>query len=123
MPGIKPGMTDLGFASGRFRMTLASSTSARDLPLPAARRWTISRVFRWAALALLVFLLAPYIIAPFYRVINPVSTLMAWRFVTGQRVERTWMPLSQISPLIPRAVIAAEDARFCFHRGIDTVEL
>jgi monofunctional biosynthetic peptidoglycan transglycosylase len=80
-------------------------------------------VFRWVALAVIIVLLLPYLIAPLYRAVDPVSTLMAWRFLTGQRVERTWVPLSQMSPLVPRAVIAAEDARFCFHRGIDTVEL
>jgi len=103
---------------------LLTQTSARDPPLPSAkRRWTFWRALRWVALVLLIFLLAPYVIAPFYRVINPVSTLMLWRYMTGQRVERSWVPLSQISPAVPRAVIAAEDGRFCFHRGIDTAEL
>lgn len=71
----------------------------------------------------IVFLLAPYLIAPLYRVVDPVSTLMLWRWLTGQRVERIWVPLSQISPAIPRAVIAAEDGRFCLHHGIDPAEI
>lgn len=92
--------------------------------LPATkRRWTIGRFLRWGALIVVVALLAPYLIAPLYRVVDPVSTLMVWRWVTGQRVERIWTPLSQISPAIPRAVISAEDGQFCSHRGIDTAEL
>src|SRR6185436_2426345 len=54
---------------------------------------------------------------------NPVSTLMMGRWATGKRVERTWAPLTAISPALPRAVLAAEDARFCTHRGIDFGEL
>jgi monofunctional biosynthetic peptidoglycan transglycosylase len=34
-------------------------------------------------------------------------------------VERTWRPLEAISPHLARAVVAAEDARFCAHRGFD----
>ena len=48
---------------------------------------------------------------------------MLWRWVTGARVERTWAPLAAISPALPRAVMVAEDARFCTHRGIDFGEL
>src|SRR3954468_1752209 len=85
-----------------------------------------SPVFRFAravVVMLLVVLLLPYLLAPLYRVIDPPSTLMLWRRVTGARVERTWAPLAAISPALPRAVLAAEDARFCTHRGVDTVEL
>lgn len=34
-------------------------------------------------------------------------------------VAREWRPLAEISPHLARAVIAAEDARFCGHRGFD----
>ena len=80
-------------------------------------------MLRDAAVALFIFTIAPYVIAPLYRVIDPVSMPILWRWITGQRVERVWVPLSQMSPNVPRAVIAAEDGRFCHHRGIDTVEL
>src|SRR5439155_20198233 len=32
---------------------------------------------------------------------------------------RQWEDFSAISPYLPRAVIAAEDAKFCNHHGID----
>lgn len=47
------------------------------------------------------------------------STLMLWRFAMGEPVTRTWVRLDQISPELRMAVIAAEDQRFCDHRGID----
>src|SRR5437588_4179176 len=81
------------------------------------------RIFRASVIAILAVLLLPYAIAPFYRVVDPVSTLMLWRRATGARVERTWMPLSAIAPALPRTVMASEDARFCTHHGIDLGEL
>jgi monofunctional biosynthetic peptidoglycan transglycosylase len=45
----------------------------------------------------LVVLLLPYLLAPLYRFVDPVSTLMLGRWVTGKRVERTWVPLAAMS--------------------------
>jgi monofunctional biosynthetic peptidoglycan transglycosylase len=81
------------------------------------------RVVRYAVIVLAVLVALPYIIAPFYRVIDPVSTLMLWRRITGERVERKWMPLAQISPALPLAVVVAEDGRFCSHHGVDFSEI
>jgi monofunctional glycosyltransferase len=78
---------------------------------------------RYLALALLVLLLLPYLIAPIYRVVDPVSTLMLWRWLTGARVERLVVPLDRIAPALPLAVVTAEDARFCSHHGVDFREL
>lgn len=47
------------------------------------------------------------------------STLMLWRHATGQTVDRVWTGLDSMSPELLRAVIAAEDQRFCAHRGVD----
>lgn len=49
----------------------------------------------------------------------PGTLLMAQRAGEGERVRRTTVPLTQISPHLVRAVIAAEDARFCAHQGFD----
>ena len=66
---------------------------------------------------LLVFL--PYAIVPFYRYVQPVSTPMLWRWLTGGRVERIIVPLSRIAPSLPLSVIVAEDGSFCRNRGVD----
>ena len=68
-------------------------------------------------------LILPYVLVPLYRVINPVSTLMLWRWATGGRVERAFVPLQRMAPALPLTVIAAEDGRFCQHRGIDWEEI
>src|SRR5580693_3135550 len=71
------------------------------------------------AIAVAAVLLIPYFIAPFYRWIDPVSTPMLWRWATGQRVERIFVPLRRIAPALPLTVILAEDASFCHNPGID----
>jgi monofunctional biosynthetic peptidoglycan transglycosylase len=71
------------------------------------------------AIAAIALVLTPYAIAPLYRFIDPVSTPMLWRYLTGQRVERSFVPLSQISPALRIAVIVAEDGSFCRNHGID----
>jgi len=81
------------------------------------------RILRAVVIAAAGLVLLPYAIAPLYRVVDPVSTLMLWRRATGARVERIWMPLSTVAPALPRVVIAAEDARFCIHHGVDLGEL
>jgi len=56
-----------------------------------------------------------------FRFVNPPgSMLMLTKLLTGNSVDRTWVPLDQISPNLVRAVIVSEDGRFCEHSGIDT---
>jgi len=71
----------------------------------------------------LALILLPYLITPLYAVIDPVSTVMLWRRISGARVDRQYVPISRMSPALPRAVIIAEDGRFCTHHGIDLAEI
>jgi monofunctional biosynthetic peptidoglycan transglycosylase len=81
------------------------------------------RLTGWVVAAIVAVLLVPYAIAPFYRFGHPVSALMLSRRLSGARVERIWAPLDSISPAVPQTVIAAEDAHFCAHHGIDWGEV
>jgi monofunctional biosynthetic peptidoglycan transglycosylase len=60
-------------------------------------------------LQLLFFRFVPVLITPH---------LLAQR-MSGVVVQQTWVPLEKISAQMPRAVIAAEDNRFCQHWGVD----
>lgn len=82
-------------------------------------RGGLARVVRWAVVLALAVLILPYLITPLYHVLRPVSTPMVWRWMTGQRVERVYVPLEAMQQWLPLAVLAAEDARFCSHNGID----
>jgi monofunctional biosynthetic peptidoglycan transglycosylase len=81
-----------------------------------AVRRVAGRLVRLAALAAL----AAAGWAAAYAAIDPPTTLL---IETERRrlggVERAWRPLEAISPHLARAVVAAEDARFCSHPGFD----
>src|SRR6266849_4413589 len=82
-------------------------------------RALMRQAIRAVVLIVLVVLLLPYLLAPLYRVGHPVSTLMVRRWLTGAPVSRQWIDFAAISPLLPRSVVASEDAKFCSHHGID----
>ncbi len=83
---------------------------------PSARRrgwlWLVLKLSAYA-LALLALVLGAATVLPM------PSTLMLWRFATGESVSRTWVGLERISPELIRAVIASEDQNYCSHAGID----
>jgi monofunctional biosynthetic peptidoglycan transglycosylase len=59
-----------------------------------------------------------------YRFVDPpTSMLMLIQRLGGTGVHQRWVPLARIAPVLPLAVIASEDARFCYHRGVDWGEL
>ena len=93
---------------------MPAAAKAKRVPMPSLRRIAIG-----VATVVIVFLAAPYVIAPLYRFVDPVSTPMLWRWATGSRVERITTPLPHMSPALPVAVIVAEDGTFCHNRGID----
>src|ERR1700744_5773436 len=98
-------------ACGPMMRTYGDRGQARTAPwrtgdLPD-RSASPRRIIRICLLAIVVVLAIPYLLAPLYRFVDPVSTLMIWRRVTGQRVERHWVPLSHIAPALRLAALTA----------------
>lgn len=83
----------------------------------------MTRLWRALKMALALVLVALAFALLWGRFFPLPSTLMLGRWITGQEVERRWVNLRNISPHLPRAVIASEDQRFCAHWGIDFAEL
>ncbi|MEI9901244.1 MAG: monofunctional biosynthetic peptidoglycan transglycosylase [Hyphomicrobium sp.] len=113
-----------------FDAPLAASpvTDAAAPPMPVAppqRDWR-DLVRRAASAAFLIFVgwfLAVLVLILAYRLINPpFSMLMAQRFLGGTLIDKEWVPIERISPNLTRAVIVAEDGRFCQHWGVDFIE-
>src|SRR4030088_2360398 len=98
-------------------VTMSSQTQ------PLRQRHSLWRLVQVAAIALALVLLLPYLLVPLYRVVDPVSTLMLWRWAHGARVERSFVPIERMAPSLPMTVIASEDGRFCSHRGVDWQEI
>src|ERR1700704_2508051 len=92
-------------------------------PQRTSLRKRLMRALLVLLLGVAFLLLVPYALVPLYRAVDPISTLMLWRWAKGARVERHVVPIDRIAPVLPRSVIAAEDDRFCSHHGIDFDEL
>lgn len=77
-------------------------------------------IFRLAAFAVIALFAGSIVWAGVYRFAEPPGTpLMVTRKMSGVNIDAAWMPLDDISPHLVRAVIAAEDTRFCLHKGFD----
>jgi monofunctional biosynthetic peptidoglycan transglycosylase len=92
-------------------------------PPPTWFRGSLPWAIRVLVVGVALLLLLPYVLTPLYRVVDPVSTLMLWRWAKRARVERMVVPIDRMAAILPRSVLAAEDERFCSHHGIDFREL
>jgi len=101
--------------------TLAETDPVAERTRRSRRR--AARVLRRAGWVLLALAALPFVLTLLYSVINPVSTLMLGRWLTGQPVARSWVPLEAVSAPLIRAVVVSEDARYCMHWGVDTAQL
>jgi monofunctional biosynthetic peptidoglycan transglycosylase len=76
------------------------------------RKWILRGMLGFVAL-FFVWILA-------YTVINPPTT--AYIVSEGKRlgsIDREWVPIEEVASVLPRSIIAAEDANFCQHWGFD----
>ncbi len=94
------------------------------------RKVSLRSVVRWLAIGVgLVWLLAALMLVV-ARWIDPPTTavqmqrrVQAWIHDTPYHKRYEFIPLSQISPDLQHAVVAAEDARFYEHHGFDWHEI
>jgi monofunctional biosynthetic peptidoglycan transglycosylase len=69
---------------------------------------------------LLVLLLVPAALILVHRFLPvPLTPLMVIRLAQGEGLAKDWVPLERMAPILPAAVIAAEDNLFCEHEGFD----
>ncbi|WP_374367802.1 monofunctional biosynthetic peptidoglycan transglycosylase [Dongia sp.] len=80
----------------------------------------IRRLWRLFTRILGLFLLISVLLTAVYAWLPPpVTPLMLLRVLEGNWIHKDWEAYDNISPHLPRAIIAAEDAKFCQHRGFD----
>jgi monofunctional glycosyltransferase len=94
-----------------------------DVASPAGRypRRRTKSILRQIAIWLFaITVAAPVGLVLVFRFVPPPATpLMIVTIMTEGPVVQRWMPLDSISPHLVRAVIAAEDGKFCSHYGFD----
>lgn len=89
----------------------------------AGKPGRLARIWRLLWRVALIVVLLPVVLIPVYRLVPPVSTLMVYSALTGQGMDRTWVPLDEIAPALVASVLMAEDGQFCAHGGVDWDEL
>ncbi len=83
-------------------------------------RGRLGRAARWLAILLLAPGALSVLWVGVYRFVDPPLTfLIARDRLAGVPVAREPVRLADVGRNLPRAVIAAEDSRFCSHRGFD----
>ncbi|WP_375254098.1 monofunctional biosynthetic peptidoglycan transglycosylase [Yoonia sp.] len=94
-----------------------SAKKHEKLSLAARFRRFVRRVVLWGGLAVASVVVIWTLL---YTVINPPTTpYMRAEGVRLQGVSQDWVPIEEIAPIMARAVVAAEDANFCLHWGLD----
>lgn len=93
---------------------------------PARKKLRISLLLRWLVYCVVGIWCLGALTLVAARWIDPPTTavqmerrLQAWMHGTAYRKRYEFVPLSQISPNLQHAVVAAEDARFYQHHGFD----
>ncbi|PYE84390.1 monofunctional biosynthetic peptidoglycan transglycosylase [Pseudoroseicyclus aestuarii] len=83
-------------------------------------RRPLRRLRRWLVLGLLALVGALALSLLVLRVLPPPTTpyILSEARRLGS-VEREWVPMERIAPVMARAAVAAEDADFCEHWGLD----
>ncbi|WP_299901924.1 monofunctional biosynthetic peptidoglycan transglycosylase [uncultured Ruegeria sp.] len=90
-----------------------SKASRKKVPVARQVRHWVVRV----AMAVVCLVVALVLI---YSVVNPPVTHTIWsEWRRLGKVEREWVPIEDMAPIIARSVVAAEDANFCLHWGFD----
>ncbi len=103
-----------------------TETKAETKKRTRSKQRTGFRRWLWRlGIVILALGLLPYLIVPLYAFLNPPVTLVMLQnaLTEGGGIHKTWVDLKDVSPNLIRAVVAAEDARFCSHHGIDWVEV
>jgi monofunctional biosynthetic peptidoglycan transglycosylase len=86
----------------------------------ARQRGWFGRITGWVVKGVFLFILLSLLLVLLYRFINPPYTFtMLGDRLGGRNIQQEWMPLERIDRDMVRAVIAAEDSKYCSHWGFD----
>lgn len=88
--------------------------------MPAPRRKPLRRALRWIFRGTLIVTCVAIVMTLIYAVFNPPTTpyMVAQSRAEGG-VAHEWVDMDLIAPVMARSAVAAEDANFCLHWGLD----
>ncbi|MFT6531002.1 MAG: monofunctional biosynthetic peptidoglycan transglycosylase [Limimaricola cinnabarinus] len=105
-----------GTAARRNRKAKSAAETPADAALRTPARW-FARVALWAALGLVG--LAGALVLLFSTFNPPITPYMMSERARLGEIAHDWVPMEEIAPVMARAAVAAEDANFCLHWGLD----
>jgi monofunctional glycosyltransferase len=100
------------------------STAKATAPRKSGLRHLPRLVLRWGLRIVGGMALLWFALILLFAVVNPPTNIYQWqesRRLGG--IERDWVALEDIAPVMARAAVAAEDANFCLHWGFDMVAI
>jgi monofunctional biosynthetic peptidoglycan transglycosylase len=106
--------------SGSGRAGRAKKREPRGGPLRRLAAAALRPALRWLRRAALLFVGLVAFFVGLYAFVNPPGGL--YQAAEARRlggIERQWVPLEAVAPVAARAAVAAEDANFCLHWGLD----
>ena len=100
---------------------MAKAKTKRAAKTESAPRLSLGRrVWRFATRGVLIVFGAVLLATMLYAAVNPPTT--PYMVLEGHReggVAHVWVDMDEIAPVMARSVVAAEDANFCLHWGLD----
>ncbi|MGD1925440.1 MAG: monofunctional biosynthetic peptidoglycan transglycosylase [Paracoccaceae bacterium] len=102
------------------RPTGARTSQRKQRQKPVRRRSLWWRILRWPLRWIVILFVACVLWVGLYRFIAPPGGIyLATEAWSRGGITQDLRPIEDISPRLGRAIIAAEDARFCDHYGFD----
>jgi len=87
-----------------------------------AKRSFIRKSLRLLAMAFGAVVALVFLTILLFRFVNPPTSafMLAYQLGTApEPLRQEWVPMAEISPWMPLAVVASEDQRFPYHAGVD----
>ena len=114
----KSSKTKSGTAAKRRQPARAKgrAPAERLSPLRWLRRWAL-RIVLVPVAVIVVLVLAYAVFHP------PITQTMIVEHGKYGELDRKWVPMDQIAPVMARSAVAAEDANFCLHWGFDVAAI
>jgi monofunctional biosynthetic peptidoglycan transglycosylase len=105
-------------------MARHAKTRATSDTAPARRGGALRGLRRWLLRGgIAVMSIVAFAIALFAFVDPPVTPYMASESARLGGVEQEWVSMDRIAPVMARSAVAAEDANFCLHWGLDVAAI
>lgn len=103
----------------------SSKPKSKSKKKPARKRYRPDLwIRRWALRGVGVSVLLLVLLILLGAVVNPPTTIyMSQEARRLGGVDQEWVPLEEVAPVMARAVVAAEDANFCLHWGLDVAAI